>query len=145
MKIFPFTGNYMVSLNQILVPKSGVSTVKKALDHSKKSGQFLVDVLKFCSEYPAEHKKETRLITALQQTVWNTDLSQGLNVKVSYQSGGEQHRISRDEIAAHDYGDCHNYDMDVNGAESVRDRTISKQAVKIEKFLGDFFPLKKSF
>ena len=50
MKRFSFTGNYMVSLNQILVPKSGVSTVKKALDHSKKSGQFLVDVLKFCSE-----------------------------------------------------------------------------------------------
>ena len=145
MRVFSFIGNYMAGLNQVLVPKSGVSTVKKALDQSKKSGQFLVDVLKFCSEYPAEHKKETRLITALQQTVWNTDLSQGLNIKVSYQSGGEQHRISRDEIAVHDYGDCHNYDMDVNGAESVRDRTISKQAVKIEKFLGDFFPLKKSF
>ena len=74
----------MVQLNQILVPKSGVSTVKKVLDQSKKSGQFLVDVLKFCSEYPAEHKKETRLITALQQSVWNTDLSGGLNIKVSY-------------------------------------------------------------
>ena len=56
---------------------------------------------------------------------------------------GEQHCISWDKITVHEYGDCQNNDMEVNGAESVGDKTIFKQAVKLDKFLGDFFPLKK--
>jgi len=140
-----YTTNFVVGLNQILVPKSGLSSVKQALEQSQKSGQLLVDVHKFCSEYPEEQAKKyksSRMITALQLNVYNTDLSSGLKVKVSYRSGGGQHQVSQDEIAVHDYGNCNNYDMDVNGAESVRDRTISRQAVQVEKFLGNFFPLR---
>ena len=77
-----FTANYMVDLNQILVPKSGLSNLKHALNQTQKSGQLLIDVLKFCSEYPEDNKYtkkvDSRLITAFQQTVHNTDLSSGL-------------------------------------------------------------------
>ena len=142
-----YTTNFVVGLNQILVPKSGLSSVKQALEQSQKSGQLLVDVHKFCSEYPEEQAqkyKSSRMITALQLNVYNTDLSSGLKVKVSYKSGGGQHQVSQDELAVHDYGNCNNYDMDVNGAESVRDRTISRQVVQVEKFLGNFFPLRKA-
>ena len=81
------------------------------------------------------------LITALQQTIFNTDLSSGLNVKLSHKSG-DQHRISRDKLAVHDYGACNNYDLDDKGADSVRDSTLRKQTSTIEYFMGEYFPMK---
>merc|ERR1712223_535188 len=140
-----FTANYMVDLNQILVPKSGLSNLKHALNQTQKSGQLLIDVLKFCSEYPEDNKYskkvDSRLITAFQQTVHNTDLSSGLRVKVSYKSGGEQHHISRDDIAVHDYGNCNNYDMDVNGAESFMIELFQDKLHKLKSLSGIFFHL----
>ena len=81
------------------------------------------------------------LITALQQTIFNTDLSSGLNVKLSHKSG-DQHRISRDKLAVHDYGACNNYDLDDKGADSVQDSTLRKQTSAIEYFMGEYFPMK---
>ena len=83
------------------------------------------------------------LITALQQTIFNTDLSSGLNVKLSHKSG-DQHRISRDKLAVHDYGACNNYDLDDKAAESVRDNTLKRQISSIEFFMGQYFPKKTS-
>ena len=145
-KALGFSTHFVVSLSQILVPKSGSSHVKKALQDSKKTGQLLVDVLKFCSEYPEDHgtlaKSQKILnIASLQQVVFNKDLSAGLHVKVLHQSG-DQRKISRDELAVHDYAPCHDYDLDVNGAEAVRDKTVARQAKDIEEFLGQFFPKK---
>ena len=127
----------------ILVPRSGAKTIQKALEQSKKTGQFLVKVLKFCSEYPEEEgHQSSRIKAALQQNVYNRDLSQGHYVKLTFGKvgGGEQVKISHDELAIHDYGPCHNFDMDVHGPESVRDRTISRQAKLIKSFLEKIMP-----
>ena len=132
-----FGTHFVVELSQILVPKSGAKSLTQALKASKKQGQLLIDVLKFCSEYPEE--KSNKYIKALQQSVYNNELSQGHTVKVAY-GQGDQHRISRDEIALHDYGACNNYDLDVEGAESIRDRTLLRLGKSIEKFMGQFFP-----
>ena len=133
-----FGTHFVVALSQIVVPKSGANTLKEALKASQKQGQLLVDVLKFCSEYP-EDESGQKYIKALRQSIYNTESSQGQIVKVAY-GQGDQHRISRDEIAVHDYGACNNYDLDANGAESIRDRTLLRRAGSIERFMGQFFP-----
>lgn len=136
-----FATNLVLSGNQVLVPKSGAKTVQSALQMSAKKGQLLVDVLKFCSEYPEENSGfREKQITALSQSIFNNQLSSGLAVKVSHQSGSQQFRISRDELAVHDYGLCNNYDLDVKGPESVRDRSVSRHAVEIERLFGQYFP-----
>ena len=136
-----FGTHFVVALSQIVVPKSGANSLKEALKASKKQGQLLVDVLKFCSEYPDDEKSGTnKYIRALRQSIYNTESSHGQSaVKIAY-GQGDQHRLSRDEIAVHDYGACNNYDLDVNGAESIKDRTLLRRAASIEKFMGQFFP-----
>lgn len=140
-RAFGFASNFVVKQKQIMVPKSGAKNIPDALDQSQKSGQLLVDVLKFCSEYPEENKyKHEKSIKALQQSIYNAQMSQGFSTKITHKSGGSQHRISHDELAVHDYSDCHNYDMDVNGPESIHDRSVSRQSLAIESFMGKFFP-----
>ena len=86
------------NITQILVPKSGAQSVTEALQQSQKQGQLLIDVLKFCQEYPEiSSGSGTKSITALHQMIFNTDLSSGLTIKMSHGSG-DQHRISRDEL-----------------------------------------------
>jgi hypothetical protein len=138
-----FGTSITLELSQILVPRSGAKTIRQALDQSQKKGQLIVDVLKFCSEYPEDMTKtHERKIVALQQSIYNSDLSSGHSVRLSHKSRtGDQHKVSRDELAVHDYSDCNNYDMDIRGAESVRDRTITRLAAKIEAFLGKDFPM----
>ena len=80
------------------MPKSGAQSVTEALQQSQKQGQLLVDVLKFCQEYPEiSSGSGTKSITALHQMIFNTDLSSGLTIKMSHGSG-DQHRISHDEL-----------------------------------------------
>ena len=86
------------NITQILVPKSGAQSVTEALQQSQKQGQLLIDVLKFCQEYPEiSSGSGTKSITALHQMIFNTDLSSGLTIKMSHGSG-DQHRISHDEL-----------------------------------------------
>lgn len=144
-RAFGFTSNFVVNQRQIMVPKSGAKNIPDALDQSHQSGQLLVDVLKFCSEYPEENKyKHQKSIKALEQSIYNTEMSQGLDVKITHKSGGSQHKISHDEVAVHDYSECHNFDLDVNAPESIHDRTVSRQSQAIESFMGKFFPSKES-
>ena len=133
-----FASNFALNLDQILVPRSGGQTVAKALKQSMKSGQVLVPVLKFCREYPEE--KTQLLVSSLKQSIYNSQLSQGLHVKVSYLSGGDQVKISQDELAVHDYSDCDNFDLDANGPEAIKDKTILRQSGPLVQFLTRFFP-----
>ena len=136
-----FKTSVVLNLTQILVPRSGETSLPKALEQSQKSGQLLVELLKFCSEYPVQKSPVAQgsIKAAYEQSVYNKDLSQGQYIKVTHGSSGEQGKVNHDELAVHDYGPCKNYDMDVDGVESIRDRTIARQMSAIEKFLRNGF------
>ena len=137
----------VLSLSQILVPRSGATSIKTALKQTLKKGKLSIHVLRFCSEYPEENPRYLEHnIVSLRQSIYNTDLSSGLYEEIWYKGQGSSggalgaFKVSQDELAVHDYGNCDNYDLDVKGPESVRDRTISRQAKEIETKYGQFFP-----
>lgn len=138
----------VMSLEQILVPKSGSKTVMDALEQSRKTGNLIVQVLKFCSEYLSDDDKNDafrRQLVSLQQTMYNSKLSSGQSTFIGHkkEGGEEKGRLSKDELAVHDYGPCDNYDLDPKAPESIRDRTIFRQASVIEREIGKYFPLKQ--
>ena len=62
-KSYGFQTNTVLDVSQIIVPKSGVTSIPEVLEKSQKEGQLIVDVLKFCREYPEIKSSGSRMIS----------------------------------------------------------------------------------
>ena len=62
-KSYGFQTNTVLDVSQIVVPKSGVTSIPEALEKSQKEGQLIVDVLRFCREYPEVKSSGSRMIS----------------------------------------------------------------------------------
>ena len=132
----------VLTADQIVVPRRRAK-IQQELDKHSKSGLFRVNVLKFCSELPAEASsaKNAYSFRALEQSQFDEGKTEKKTVIRKGRPDMDDYvELDTDVITVNDYGACGTFDFDDEATKT--DTFLSDRSANLQQKFGAYFPMK---
>lgn len=138
----------VLKMSQILVPKAARTVGDVLKGQAWAWGPLQVDVLKFCSEFPANPRAGANeySLRALEQTTYDEEatLSAG-GLRLMHRDAANHNRdgpdtVPRATMAIHDYDQCKKFDFDEKSTKE--ELFVFNRVQLIEDKIGKYFPHK---